>query len=60
MQATTKFYLGIDASKSWFDISLMQVVDHQKQPMQTERFVNTAEGIKLWHQWLKKQKVPLP
>ena len=50
MQATTKFYLGIDVSKSWFDISLMQVVDHQKQPMQTERFVNTAEGIKLWHQ----------
>jgi transposase len=58
MQATTKFYLGIDVSKSWFDISLIQVVDHQKQPMQTERFVNTAEGIKLWHQWLKKQKVP--
>ena len=58
MQATTKFYLGIDVSKSWFDISLMQVVDHQKQPMQTERFANTVEGIKVWHQWLKKQKVP--
>lgn len=58
MQAKTKFYLGIDVSKSWFDISLMQQVDHQKQPMQTERFDNTAEGIKLWHQWLKQQKVP--
>ena len=57
MQETTKFYLGIDVSKSWFDISMMQVVDHQKQPMQTERFANTPDGIKLWHQWLKKQKV---
>jgi transposase len=58
MQEATKFYLGIDVSKSWFDISLMPVVNHQKQPMQTERFVNTSEGIKLWHQWLKKHKVP--
>lgn len=50
--------MGIDVSKSWFDISLMLVVNHQKQPMQTARFNNTAEGIKLWHQWLKEQKVP--
>lgn len=57
MQTTTKIYMGIDVSKSWFDISLMSVVDYQKQPMLTERFVNTSDGIKLWHQWLKKQKV---
>lgn len=58
MQETTKFYMGIDVSKSWFDISLMSVVNYQKQPMLTERFINTPEGIKLWHQWLKQLKVP--
>lgn len=58
MQEKANFYMGIDVSKSWFDISLMLVVNHQKQPMQTARFDNTAEGIKLWHQWLKEQKVP--
>jgi transposase len=56
-KTTTKFYLGIDVSKSWFDISMIEVINHQKQPMQTERFNNTADGIKLCHQWLKKQKV---
>lgn len=57
MQETTKFYMGIDVSKSWFDISLMLVIDHQKQVMMTERFANTSDGIKLWHQWLKKLHV---
>lgn len=57
MQETTKIYMGIDVSKSWFDISLMSVINYRKQPMLTERFVNTSDGIKLWHQWLKKQKV---
>jgi len=57
MKTMTKFFLGIDVSKSWFDVSVMQVTDHQKQPMETERFDNTPVGIKLWHQWLKKRKV---
>jgi transposase len=57
MQETTKFYLGIDVSKSWFDMSLMQVNNHEKQAMQTERFTNDLAGIKQWHQWLKKQRV---
>lgn len=58
MQETTKFYMGIDVSKSWFDISLILLINHQKQPIQTTRFDNNAEGIKLWHKWLKEQKVP--
>lgn len=58
MKTTTKFFLGIDVSKSWFDVSIMQVTDHQKQPMETERFLNNADGIKLWHRWLKHKKVP--
>ncbi len=48
MQPTNKFYLGIDVSKPWFDVSLLHVVNHQKLPMLTERFDNSAEGIKLW------------
>lgn len=58
MQTTkTKFFLGIDVSKSWFDVTLMPVVNHQKKEMQTERFLNNPEGIKQWHQWLKKNSV---
>ncbi len=57
MEKNTKFYLGIDVSKLWFDISIMTVTDHQKQPMQTEKFDNTADGIKQLDKWLKHQKV---
>ena len=59
-QSTTKSYLGIDVSKAWFDVSLMQVVDHQKQPMQSTQFDNTASGIKQFAQWLKKQHAADP
>jgi len=57
MHKDVKFYLGIDVSKPWFDISLMPVVNHEKQPMLTERFDNTAEGIKQLHHWLKRMEV---
>ncbi len=57
MQITTKFYLGMDVSKLWFDISLLIVINHQKQIMVTERFDNNDSGIKQMEQWLKKQKV---
>ena len=57
MQKEKKFYLGIDVSKLWFDASLLLVIEHQKQPMQCERFDNTVEGMKVFHQWLSKQSV---
>jgi transposase len=57
MEQNKKNYLGIDVSKSWFDVSLMQIVDHQKHPMKTERFSNDSVGISAWHKWLKKEKV---
>ena len=57
MQITTKFYLGIDVSKHWFDLSLLTVINHQKQIMVTERFDNNETGIKQMEQWLKKQNV---
>lgn len=57
MGTTIKFYLGIDISKSWFDVSSLKVVDHQKLPVLTEQFTNTDDGIRSFHKWLKKQGV---
>lgn len=57
MQAQRKNYLGIDVSKLWFDVSLLAVVDHAKQPLVTERFDNTAPGMKAFKTWLKAQQV---
>ena len=57
MKASLKNYLGIDVSKLWFDVSLLAVVDHVKQPIVTERFNNTASGMKAWKAWLKVQHV---
>jgi len=57
MSAKTKFFIGIDVSKLWFDASLMAVVDHLKQTMETERFDNNEKGIKAFEKWLKRFKV---
>jgi len=57
MKKQTCFFLGIDVSKLWFDISLMIVIDFQKQPMITKRFDNTKEGLALLREWLKVQEV---
>lgn len=57
MKKQTCFFLGIDVSKLWFDISLLVVIDFQKQPMITERFNNTKEGLALLKKWLKAHKV---
>lgn len=57
MEKEVKFYLGMDVSKLWVDISLMSVIDHKKQPVIAERFDNDAAGMKALHKWLKKHKV---
>lgn len=57
MKKQTCSFLGIDVSKLWFDISLMIVINFQKQPMITERFDNTNEGMALLKKWLQVQKV---
>lgn len=57
MKKQTGSFLGIDVSKLWFDISLMHVIDFQKQQMITERFTNTLKGLALLKKWLKVQKV---
>lgn len=51
MSLVTKFFIGIDVSKPYFDASLMAVVDHKKQAVQTARFDNTAQGIKALEKW---------
>lgn len=58
MTQNTKFYLGLDVSKPYFDVSLLPVKDHVKQTMSTERFANDEEGLKKFHLYLKQQGVP--
>ena len=58
-QLLRKNYLGIDVSKPWFDVSLMVVIDHLKQPIVTERFDNNSAGLKLFKAWLKTASVTL-
>jgi len=57
MISTTFFYIGIDVSKPYFDVSLMVVINHLKQPIQTLRFENTPAGIKCLEKWLKTHGV---
>ena len=45
MQKDVKCYLGMDVSKLWVDITLMKVVDHQKQPATTERFDRAVKQV---------------
>src|SRR5215210_1549765 len=54
MKKTVKFYLGMDVSKLWVDIAVRCVVDHNKQPLVSERFDNNAAGMKALDKWLKK------
>jgi len=58
MEKDVKCFLGMDVSKLWVDITLLQVVDHHKQPAASERFDNTEAGIKALDKWLRKQQVP--
>lgn len=57
MISSTKFFIGIDVSKPYFDVSLMAVVNHVKKAIETARFENTRDGIKLFEKWLKSRKV---
>lgn len=57
MSLFTKFFIGIDVSKPYFDGSLMAVIDHKKQAVQTARFDNSAEGIKAFEKWLTTHEV---
>lgn len=57
MQKIKKFYLGIDVSKPYFDVSLLAVINHQKQAIESTQFSNDAAGLKLFEKWLKNATV---
>ena len=57
MQNEGKYYLGMDVSKAWVDLAVLPVINHEKQPVITNRFDNTVRGIKKLGQWLKQQQV---
>ena len=57
MKKERKFYLGMDVSKLWIDITVMCVLNHNKQPAITERFDNDQAGMKALGKWLKKHQV---
>lgn len=59
MISTTKFFIGIDVSKPYFDVSLMGVISHVKQAMETARFENTVSGIKVFEKWIKSNGVTM-
>lgn len=58
MQKEKKCYLGIDVSKLWFDVSMLIVKNGCKEPMLTERFHNTAQGLETFEAWLLQWEVP--
>lgn len=57
MNANTKFFMGIDVSKLFFDAALLPVVEHKKAEMLCERFDNSYDGIKSFEKWLKGHNV---
>lgn len=57
MQNNTKYFIGIDVSKPFFDAALMPVINHQKQTMESAHFENTELGLKSFEKWLKSHKV---
>jgi transposase len=59
MITKTKFFIGIDVSKPYFDVSLMAVINHKKQGIETAHFNNTGDGIKLFGKWLKGHGVSM-
>jgi transposase len=57
MQSVQKFFMGMDVSKNWVDLALMQVVGHRRQPMVSARFDNTPAGIEALDHWLRDHRV---
>ena len=57
MKENKQFFIGMDVSKLWFDVSLIVVINHRKQTIITQRFNNTVQGIKSLHKWFKQHQV---
>lgn len=59
MSTNTKFFMGIDVSKPYFDAAILPVINHLKQSIVTARFDNTPAGIILFEKWLTTLQVPI-
>lgn len=57
MENKTNYFIGIDVSKDWFDVSVMAVINYDKQPMVTDKFTNSQKGLSIFKEWLKTHKV---
>ena len=49
----TQSFIGIDVSKSWFDLALIQVANGIKSDMISKKFDNNVSGFMLLAKWLK-------
>ena len=52
-----KSYLGVDVSKLTFDVSLIAVINGNKQPVVTNQFTNDKTGLGLFKAWLEANQV---
>lgn len=59
MQTQSKCFIGIDVSKSWFDLSMIIAAEKGKGDMVSEKFDNSLSGLTSMTGWLKRHKVPL-
>ena len=59
MTTNSKFFIGVDVSKLYFDAALMVVIDHVKQPIENGRFDNCGSGLKSFYKWLRSFKVTM-
>lgn len=57
MQNNSKYFIGIDVSKPFFDVALMPLINYQKQAIESAHFENTELGLKAFEKWLRKHKV---
>jgi len=45
MKKQNGYFLGIDVSKSWFDVSVVIVVNHLRKDVETKQFDNNKPGL---------------
>lgn len=57
MKKQNGYFLGIDVSKSWFDVSVMAIIDHERKDLETKQFDNNKQGLAKFKGWLKKLEV---
>lgn len=57
MKNNSKFFIGIDVSKPFFDAALLVVENHVKKEIVAAHFANDEAGLKDFEKWLKTYRV---